>query len=95
MSPEPMENWEALQRGLYEEARENVDQALRVALMLQAELPQAVIAERLGLNIVEVKDSLKRLRRIAARIDFEKELSMSDRPLTGVRSWGSPRSFSV
>jgi hypothetical protein len=73
MDPPGVPNWEALQRGLYEEARLDVDQALKVALLIQHEVPQQQIADRLGVSIADVKLSIKRLRRIANRIDFETE----------------------
>jgi hypothetical protein len=44
-----------------------------VALVIQHEIPQSEIADRLGVSVPDIKLSIKRLRRIADRIHFETE----------------------
>ena len=52
---------------------EDVDMAMRVAVLLQLDMPQAVMAERLGVSLTEVKAAISRLRKIANRIGWERE----------------------
>jgi hypothetical protein len=65
--PARVPNWERLQR----ELRADVDQALKVAVLLQHGIAQQQIADRLGIPLADVKASLKRLRRIAWALERE------------------------
>lgn len=59
----------SLWRPLRDEADREIDLAMKVALLLHHEIPQAEIAERLKVPLSEVKAAVKRLRKVGDRID--------------------------
>lgn len=56
-----------------EDAAAEVETALKVAVLKNQEVPQAEIAERLGITAGEVRAAVKRLGKIAERIDRDDE----------------------
>ena len=59
----------SLWRPLRDESDREIDLAMKVALLLHHEIPQAAIAERLNVPLSEVKSAVKRLRKVGDRID--------------------------
>jgi DNA-directed RNA polymerase specialized sigma24 family protein len=58
---------------LLDDARREVEEALKVALLLHHEVPAAEIADRLGISLGEVKGAAKRVARARARERLERE----------------------
>jgi DNA-directed RNA polymerase specialized sigma24 family protein len=65
----PPSDLQLLNRELLDDARREVEIALKVAVLVRLELPQPEIAARLGISVGDVKQAVNRLRRIADRID--------------------------
>jgi DNA-directed RNA polymerase specialized sigma24 family protein len=58
-----------LYRPLLEDCRREIDQALRVALLVHHEVSPSEIAERLEISLGEVKASVKQLARARERLE--------------------------
>jgi hypothetical protein len=61
-----------LRDGLFVDIHRDVDLALKVALLIEFDVPQAAIATGLDVPLPEVKLAIRRLRRIATSIDWER-----------------------
>jgi hypothetical protein len=64
-------NFERIQVGLRCQAAADIDLALRVAVLVQIELSQPAIAERLGVPVADVKAAIRRLREVAPALERE------------------------
>jgi hypothetical protein len=54
---------------LLADAQREIELALKVAVAIEHDLPQAVIAERLGVTPGEVKEARLRLKRVRERLE--------------------------
>jgi hypothetical protein len=54
---------------LWDDAEREIHLALRVAVLVEYDVPRATIAERLAVTPTEVKQAIGRLKKISDRID--------------------------
>jgi DNA-directed RNA polymerase specialized sigma24 family protein len=71
MGPRRAPDWRRLQRALRAKSARETETTLQVALLIEFGLPQAEIAERLGIPMSEVKACVNRLRAIAPQLERE------------------------
>jgi hypothetical protein len=71
MDPDRLARLRQLEAGLRRRSEEDIRLAMRVAVLVRLELPQVVIAERLGVPLGDVKRAVGQLREIAPALERE------------------------
>jgi hypothetical protein len=66
-------HWGRLQVELRRQLAAEVELAMKVAVLLEMEVPQLAIADRLGVGLVDIKRALARLRDIAPQPERDQE----------------------